>query len=149
MKLTIDALRQVGAFTGGPVRREVEWVQDGELIKAELYVRPMSYQTAVRDITSAHGGVDIVAQRIAGCVCHEDGSPVFLVSDITGIGADGNPIMIDVDGEKVERGPINKNLAEALIYLVGEVSGLGKKKRSTKSKSSGASSSSTESAGEQ
>lgn len=145
MKLTLESLREVGAFTGGPVRRDVEWIQNGEKVSAEVYVRPMSYQTAVRDITTVKGGGDIIAQRIAGCVCHEDGSPVFLVSDITGIGADGNPIMIKGDdGVLVERGPINKNLAEALILLVSEVSGLGKTKSSTTKANSGASSSSTE-----
>lgn len=148
MKLTLESLREVGAFTGGPVRRDVEWIQNGEKVSAEVYIRPMSYQTAVRDIATVNGGGDVIAQRIAGCVCHEDGSPVFLVSDITGIGADGNPIMTKVDGVLVERGPINKSLAEALIMLVGEVSGMGKTKSSTTKANSGASSSSTESAAE-
>jgi|SRR5688572_5671591 len=148
MKLTLESLREVGAFTGGPVRRDVEWVQNGKTLKAEVYIRPMSYHTAVKDIITANGGGDILAQRIAGCVCHEDGSPAFRVSDITGIGADGKPIMIEENGELKERGPFNKSLSDALIMLVGEVSGLGKTKSSTTKANSGASSSSTELAAE-
>lgn len=150
MKLSLDTLSQVGAFTGGPVRRNVEWTQDGEKVSAEVYIRPMSYQTAVEDIKTASVGGDIIAKRIAGCVCREDGSPVFLsVSDITGIGEDGSPIMIEVDGVVQPRGPINKSLTDALIMLVGEVSGLGKRKSSTTKANSGASSSSMGLAAEQ
>jgi len=146
MKLTLESLREIGAFTGGPVRRDVEWIQNGEKVSAEVYIRPMSYHTAVKDIATAGGGGDILAQRIASCVCHEDGSPAFRVSDITGIDAEGKPIMIEVKGVLMERGAFNKSLSDALIFLIGEVSGLGKKKSSTTKVNSGASLSSTESA---
>jgi len=127
MDLTLDNLSKTGGFTGGPVKREVEWQFDGETVKADVWIRPMSYHTAVKDVAAYNAGSDLVAHRLALCICHEDGSPVFLSSDITGIDDEGVPIMIKVDGKDVERGPLNKEMADALMGLVGEVSGLGKK----------------------
>lgn len=127
MELTLDVLKDQGGFTGGPVEREVEWIHNGEEVKATVWIRPMSYRTAVKDLTAISKGADVVAHRIAMCVCHSDGSPVFQVSDITGLDENGFPVKVkDADGNEVERGPLNRELADALMLLVSEVSGLGK-----------------------
>lgn len=130
MQLTVDSLNKAGGFTGGPVKKQVEWEFNGEMVKADVWIRPMSYHTAVKDISAYRTGSDIIAQRLAMCVCHKDGSPVFLVSDITGYNDDGTPVMVK-DGDKdVERGPLSVSLSDALMALVSEVSGLGKTKAS-------------------
>lgn len=149
MKLNLETLRQVGAFTGGVVRREIEWLQNGEMVRAEVWVRPLSYQTATADINSMRAGDGPWPRRIALCICHEDGSPVFKLSDITGIGDDGKPVMIVTDdGKEVERGGLCQALFDALVMLVVEVSNLGKTTaNSSRKRSSGTSSSSTASAG--
>lgn len=130
MQLTVDILKKSGGFAGGPVKREVEWVNNGETVKAEVWIRPMSYHTAVKDISSYKSGADIIAHRLALCILHEDGSPVFQVSDITGYDDEGKPIKVKENGKMVERGPLNKELSDALMVLVSEVSGLGKTKKS-------------------
>lgn len=128
MQLTVESIRSSG-FTGGPVKREVVWTVDGEEVKADVWIRRMSYHTAKTDFLSLAGVGDGVAQRIAACVCHEDGSPVFQVSDITGVNENGEPIMTkDENGEMVERGALNSSLSSALMLLISEVSGLGKTK---------------------
>ena len=131
MKLTVDALNKSGGFTGGPVKKHVNWMNEGDELTADVWIRPMSYHTAVKDLSAFQDGGDIVAQRIALCVCDEDGAPVFQVSDITGYDKDGKPIKVKGDdGKMIERGPLNKELADALMLLVSEVSGLGKSKKS-------------------
>lgn len=139
MDFTLDVLREQGGFTGGPVKREVEWIHNGEKVNATVWIRPMSYRTAVKDLTAISKGGDVVAHRLAMCVCHEDGSPVFQVSDITGLDENGFPVKVKDDaGKEVERGPLNRELADALMLLVSEVSELGKtRKSSRRSKSSG------------
>lgn len=136
MQLTVDSLRKSGGFAGGPVKREVEWQHNGETVSADVWIRPMSYHTAVNDLSAYQSGADIIAHRLALCVCHEDGSPVFRVSDITGVNDDGTPVMIKRDGGIEEQGPLNKELTDALMVLVSEVSGLGKTKPSSAGKTS-------------
>lgn len=128
MELSLESLQQHGGFSGPPVKRTVEWQANGEPVSAEVYIRPMSYAMVVDDHGSGKATGEIIAQRLARCVCHKDGSPVFRVSDITGYNEDGTPVTAKVNGEKVERGPLNRDLTEALAALVMEVSGLGKKK---------------------
>lgn len=149
MKLTVENLRQAGAFTGGAVRREVEWLQKGEMVRADVWVRPLSYQTATADIQSMRGGENPWVRRVVICICQEDGSPVFQLSDITGIGDDGKPIMVPSEDGKseVERGGLNQSLFDALVMLIIGESGLGKMiTSSTPKRNSGTSSSSTASA---
>lgn len=142
MQLTVDSLNKSGGFAGGPVKKEVEWEHNGEMVKADVWIRPMSYHTAVKDISAYQSGADIIAHRLALCVCHEDGSPVFQYSDITGYKEDDTLVMVKEAGGMVERGPLNKQLADALMVLVSEVSGLGKKMpNSPGKKSSGTNSS--------
>ena len=134
MKLSLESLRGVGAFTGRPVEKEIKWQQGEEEIVATVYVRPMGFQTAVNDVLSAAGRLEIHAGRIAASICNEEGKPVFTVDDITG---EADP----------ERGALDGNLTMALMKVIAEVNNLGKTKPSPTTKSSGTSSSSPASAG--
>lgn len=135
VKLSLDTLKQAGAFTGAPVKREVTWTQGDEELTAEVFVRPLSYQSAIADITALNKRGDSAAGRIASCIVDEDGESIFTPEDITG---EADP----------DRGPLNASLTMALLSLIGEVSGLGKPRKSEEPKKSGASLSSPESAGE-
>lgn len=113
MELSIAALKEVGAFTGAPVKREITWKQGEREITATVYVRPLSYKSAVSDLAAMAGRVDAVAGRIAACICDAEGKPVFTPADITG---EADP----------ERGPLDGNLTMALLQVIAEVSGVGK-----------------------
>ena len=115
MKLGIDTLEKAGAFAGAPVEREISWEQDGEEMTATTFVRKLSYQSAVADIKASKDNRDVVAGRIASCICDKKGKPVFTADDITG---ESDP----------ERGPLNHNLTVALLVAISEVNGLGKSK---------------------
>ena len=58
MKLTLDTLKETGAFTGRPVEKEITW--------------------------KSQDGNDGVAGRIAASICDEHGHQVFTVADVTG-----------------------------------------------------------------
>lgn len=113
MQLTIDNLKQAGAFTGRPVEREITWKHGEQELTATVYVRPLSYKSAVSDILAMNGRVDGVAGRIAACICDENGKAVFSAEDITG---EADP----------ERGPLDGNLTMALLSAIGEVNQSGK-----------------------
>ena len=113
MKLTLDNLKNAGAFTGAPVLRQITWRQGEEQLTADVYVRPQSYRSAVSDLLARGAGQDPIAGRIAAHICDEEGKPVFTVADITG----------DADAE---RGSLDGNLTVALLAVIGEVTGLGK-----------------------
>jgi len=113
MQLSIDSLKQVGAFTGAPVEREITWKQGGQELTATVYVRPLSYLSAKADLAALTGKSDGVAGRIASCICDAEGKPVFTPEDITG---EADP----------ERGPLDGNLTMALMLVIGQVNGLGK-----------------------
>ena len=117
MKLDIESLTQVGAFTGRPVEREITWKIGDNEYTATVYVRPLSYQSAVQDLKSITGKTDGIAGRIAISICDENGKPVFTVDDITG---DADP----------DRGALDGNLTLALLTVIGEVNGAGKPKAS-------------------
>jgi spore maturation protein SpmB len=117
MKLDIESLKQVGAFTGRPVEREITWKIGDNEYTATVYVRPLSYQTAIQDLKSLTGKSDGIAGRIAASICNETGKPVFTVADITG---DADP----------DRGALDGNLTMALLTVIGEVNGAGKQKAS-------------------
>lgn len=113
VNLTLDALKEMGAFTGAPVQKDIAWKQGDKELTATVFVRPLSYKSAVSDITSISQKRDPVAGRIAACICDENGKAVFTADDITG---DADP----------ERGPLDGNLTMALLEVIGEVNGLGK-----------------------
>jgi hypothetical protein len=113
--ISIDSLKTAGAFTGRPVEKEIEWNSGGEDRKATVYVRQLSYATAVADIVSGVEKTDHIAARIAASICDADGHAIFTPGDITG---DADP----------ERGPLCSSLTIALLSAIGEVNG--KKKTS-------------------
>lgn len=113
MKLTLDTLKQSGAFTGRPVEKEITWKQGDQEITATVYVRPMGYHDAVSNVLSAVGKIDGVAGRIASSICDENGAPIFTVADITG---QADP----------ERGALDGALTVALLIAIQQVNDLGK-----------------------
>lgn len=133
MKLTLDSLKEAGAFTGRPVEKEITWRQGEEEFSATVYIRPLGYHSAMTDVMAANGRVGGVAGRIAASVCDENGKPVFTPADITG---EADP----------ERGALDGALTIALLVAIQEVNDLGKM-NSAPTMNSGASSSSTASAG--
>lgn len=114
-KLSVGLLQQVGAFAGAPVEKEIEWTQGDQKFKATTFIRKLSYRSAVADLTSSARGGDMVAGRIAACVCDESGKAIFEVGDITG---ESDP----------KRGPMDHNLVVALLNAIAEVNFLGKQK---------------------
>lgn len=119
MSLSLDALNKMGAFSGAPVKKQITWESEGEEHVIDVYVRRLSYKTAVSDIRSVKGNDDAVAGRIANCICDDKGKAVFTPADITG---EADP----------KRGPLDHNLTMALLNVIGEVNSLGKQKNSPK-----------------
>jgi hypothetical protein len=115
MKLTIENLKAAGAFTGAPVEKEISWKQGDEEFTATVYVRPMSYRSAVEDLAAYRKNTSVAAGRIASCICDEKGVPIFTAEDITG---EADP----------DRGPLDGNLTVALLTVIAEVNGAGKTK---------------------
>lgn len=113
MNLSIDSLKQMGAFTGAPVEKQITWKQGGQEFTGTVYVRPLSYLSAKSDLLAMGGKGDAVAGRIAASICDPEGKPVFTPEDITG---EADP----------DRGPLDGNLTMALLAVIGEVNGLGK-----------------------
>lgn len=113
MNLSIDSLKELGAFTGAPVEREIRWKQGEQELTFTVYVRPLSYKSAISDLASMNGKVEFAAGRIAASICDAEGNPVFTPGDITG---DSDP----------ERGPLDGNLTMALLSVIAEVNQLGK-----------------------
>lgn len=115
MKLTIESLTAIGGFAGAPVEKEINWSIGDEQYTATVFIRPLSYRSAVSDIMASSKGDDALAARIATSVCDENGEPIFTAGDITG---EADP----------DRGPLDGSLTLALLAAIGEVSGMGKSK---------------------
>ena len=113
MKLTLESLKEHGAFTGRPVEKEITRKQGEKELTATVFVRPLGYYTARADILAIGGKVDGVAGRIAASICDETGKPVFTAADITG---EADP----------ERGALDGNLTVALLVAIQQVNNLGK-----------------------
>lgn len=123
MKLTLDTIKNAGAFTGRPVEKEIEWTdKDGNKHVATTYVRPIGYHSAKFDILALSGKSDGVAGRIASSICDENGEPVFTPDDITG---NADP----------ERGALDGSLTIALLVAIQEVNSLGKESSAQKTNS--------------
>ena len=73
MNLSIDNLKQMGAFTGAPVEKEITWKQGDKELAATVFVRPLSYLSAKSDLLAMGGKGDAVAGRIAASICDEEG----------------------------------------------------------------------------
>ncbi|WP_444890044.1 phage tail assembly chaperone family protein, TAC [Microbulbifer sp. DLAB2-AA] len=113
MELSIESLQQQGAFSGAPVERTITWKQGEQELSATVYVRRLSYHSAVNDVAAMRGEGDMIAGRIAACIVDAEGKPVFTAKDITG---EADP----------ERGPLNADLTRALLQEIGAVNNLGK-----------------------
>lgn len=109
MDLTLDALKDMGAFTGAPVEKEITLKTEGkEEQTATVYVRKLSYYTAVSDVKSISAKSDAIAGRIASAICDKEGRPVFTPGDITG---EADP----------DRGPLSREITMELLRVIGEV----------------------------
>ncbi|UJW24036.1 MULTISPECIES: phage tail assembly chaperone family protein, TAC [Pseudomonas] len=146
MKLTLEALKGAGSFTGRPVEKEVKWRQNGTDFNATVFVRPLGYQTAVGDVISVASKQDTIAARIAASICDEHGNPVFSSPlDITHGPLD--PVELEKDPESTKRlGSLDGSLSVALLLAIQEVNDLGKTKNSPSETKSGTNSSSPVSA---
>lgn len=122
MKLTLDTLKQAGAFTGRPVEKDITWMQGETELTATVFIRPMGYHNAVSNVLSAVGKIDGVAGRIASSICDENGDPVFTVADITG---EADP----------ERGALDGALTVALLVAIQQVNDMGKESSAQKTNS--------------
>jgi len=108
--INIADLKSAGAFTGRPVEKEISWQSGGSEHKATIFVKQLSYATAVADIVSGVEKTDHIAARIAASICDADGHPVFTAGDITG---EADP----------DRGALCSSLTIALLAAIGEVNG--------------------------
>ena len=114
MDLSIETLKQAGAFTGAPIKSEVTWKNvEGDELTATVYIQRLNYRSAISDLESSRNKKDILAGRIAACIVDKDGQPIFTADDITG---DADP----------DRGPLDGNLTIALLSAIGEANNLGK-----------------------
>ncbi|EMH4032904.1 Uncharacterised protein [Klebsiella oxytoca] len=115
MKLTLESLKENGAFTGRPVEKEITWKQGDKELTATVYVRPLGYHATKADLLAFDGKIDNVAGRIAASICDENGNPIFTPQDITG---EADP----------ERGSLDGALTIALLLAIQDVNSLGKTK---------------------
>lgn len=114
MQLTLDTLKETGAFTGRPVEKEIKWKgRDGQEHIATVFVRPMGYHSTKADLLALKGKTDPVAGRIAAHICDEEGSPVFTEADILGTASE-------------DRGALDGPIVIALLVAIQEVNELGK-----------------------
>lgn len=114
MKLSLATLKQSNAFSAKPVEKVITW--KGHTMTT--YVRHLSYQTTVADMTN--GGADPIAARIASSICDEFGAPVFTVADITGQVVkpadwkEGDPVPESL-------GSLDVELTQALLVAIHDV----------------------------
>lgn len=107
--LTLQSLKDAGAFAGAPVKREIRYHGlDGEEVVADIWVRRASYHTITNTWKAAEGTQEHLAARISTMVCDEEGGPILSVADVLGT---ADPA----------RGPICDTLFLALITAVNEV----------------------------
>lgn len=133
LKIDLKTLTDLGSFSGAPIKKRVKWSQpdrtgsgDAVVYEADVYVRPLSYATAVSEMTAFTKNQDPIAARIAASIVDENGKPVFTPGDITG---DADPA----------RGPLDGNLTSALLQIISEVNSLGKQSTSPPPTNSGTS----------
>ncbi len=65
MQLTLDTLKETGAFTGRPVEKEIKWKgRDGKEHIATVYVRPMGYHTTKAELLAYNGKSDPIVSAL-------------------------------------------------------------------------------------
>lgn len=108
-QLTLQSLQASNSFAGAPVHQEIEWENtEGELQKADVWVRRGSYATMTQTWALAAENKDHLASQIATLICDQDGGPVFTAADVLGT-ADPS------------RGPICDRLFMALLDAMNKV----------------------------
>lgn len=124
MSLDLQSLHESGGFAGAPVRKEITFKNFyGEEITGQVWVRHLSYQSAVGDIQAIKTDGELAAARIASCIVDHRGEPLYQKHDITGVYEDGTPVL-DKDGQP--RGGFVESLLHALWRAIAEVNALGK-----------------------
>ena len=124
MSLDLQSLHESGGFAGAPVRKEITFKNFyDEEITAHVWVRRLSYQSAVGDIQAIKTDGELAAARIASCIVDHRGEPLYQKHDITGVYEDGTPVL-DKDGKP--RGGFVESLLHALWRAIAEVNALGK-----------------------
>jgi len=123
MSLDLTSLYQSGGFSGPPVKKEISFMAGGQEVTGTVWVRKLSYQSAVGDIKAIETDGEIAATRIATCIVDENGEPLYQKHDIIGFYDDGTPVMGE-DGNP--RGGFVASLLNALWAAIAEVNDLGK-----------------------
>lgn len=112
MQLSMESLKEIGAFTGAPVKKEISWESGGTTYEATIYVKLYSYASAVAELIAAGTNKDATAAKIAACICDAKGTPIMTAEDVTG---EADP----------KRGALDGNLTIALMAAIAEVNNLG------------------------
>ncbi len=116
MKTTLESLMAAGAFSkAGLIEETVKLANDDGEVEFTVFVRPLSYRSALSEIAASQQNKDALAARIASSICDEDGRPIFTIEDITG---EADP----------ERGPLSNDMTIALLDAISRANGLGKRK---------------------
>lgn len=83
----------------------------GETHKAAVFVKPLSFSSAVEDLKNYGGDeTEQIARRIASSICDEKGESIFTAEQITGEGGQS----------------LSPALTKELLFVIGEVNFLGK-----------------------
>jgi len=108
--LNLNSIREAGAFTGQPVKKTITWTNgDGDEVANDVWVRRLSYASAVGEVRAFNSGGEATAERISACILDESGARVFpTAGHITGEHD-------DVDGALCD------SLVYALLGVIGEV----------------------------
>lgn len=123
MSLSLESLYQSGGFAGPPVKKEITFTAGGQEHTGTVWVRRLSYQSAVGDIEAMETDGEIAAARISNCIVDENGNRMYAEHDITGYYKDGNPVL---DDKGNPRGGFIESLLHALWAAIAEVNDLGK-----------------------
>jgi hypothetical protein len=113
MELSLNSLVETGSLSDAAIKKEVKWKAKGKEHTAHVWVRPLSYHSAVSEVQAYNRKQDGMAARIAACIVNEHGQPLFTTADVMGT---ADPA----------RGPFCESLTLALLALIGEVNDLGK-----------------------
>jgi len=101
------------AFGAAPVLKTLEWEQNGQTHKADVYIRPLSWQAVYNhlgeDEQISHS--EILARRIAESLCDKNGQALYTPEQIIQ-GKDGQMLCIE--------------LINALLNAISEVNSAGK-----------------------
>ncbi|HBX14045.1 MAG TPA: phage tail protein, partial [Leclercia adecarboxylata] len=53
MQLTLNNLKEAGAFTGRPIEKEITWKQGDDELTATVFIRPAGYHAATQGIQAS------------------------------------------------------------------------------------------------